>query len=381
MCHPNGITDQGDCVKDQGSGGQIIGQCFCKTNVIGLKCDVCRPGFSNLTASDPDGCSSCGCNTAGTFNSMDTCDSDTGQCLCKDNVMGLKCDRCRVGTTSLSASNPLGCEGCSCDPLGSVSSNCGAVTGLCICRPGVMGARCDQCLPGFTGLSAAGCVQCSCNVAGSTSNVCDSLSGQCPCLSNAVGVACDTCATGFYNISAGCIPCDCGTAGTSNGTTSCDFGSGQCVCKSNVQGRTCDTCVSGHTALLMSNPEGCSACDCVSSNTDTSGVICDPLTSQCACVSSATGLRCELCQDGFYTANSGCEPCGCDLRGSTSSVCNKTTGDCFCQSAGVTGRTCDTCFPGFFQFPRYIDTLFLKIITHWHKIRMWPQRLPPPPQF
>lgn len=353
MCDPNGISDEGDCIKDQGAGGQIIGQCFCKTNVIGLKCDVCRPGFSTLDAANPDGCGQCNCNTAGTFNAMDTCDSNSGQCLCKDNVEGLKCDRCRAGTTSLAASNPLGCEGCSCDPVGSLSANCDSITGLCSCKPGVTGQRCDQCLPGFTGLSSAGCVDCSCNLGGSASNACNSTTGQCPCLPNAVGVACDSCAPGFYDVSAGCVPCGCEAAGSVNASTSCDQDAGQCTCKSNVQGRTCDTCNTGFTALQASNPDGCSTCNCFAPNTDTSGMVCDPVTSQCDCIPSATGLRCEMCQDSFYlTSDSGCVACNCNIVGSTSSVCNKTTGECECQNAGVTGRACDTCLAGFFQFPR-----------------------------
>ena len=351
-CHPAGITDEGDCVKDQGSGGQILGQCFCKSNVIGLKCDTCRPGFSNLSVTNPLGCSPCGCNVAGTFNSMDTCDAETGQCLCKANVEGLKCDHCRANTTSLDADNPLGCEGCSCDPVGAVSATCDSVTGRCECKPGVTGLQCDQCLPGFTDLSASGCSECACHPSGALDNVCDVMTGACSCLSNVTGPACDTCAPGFYNISAGCVPCDCHMPGSVNGDVTCDAQTGQCNCKTNVQGRTCDSCDTGFTALQASDPDGCSSCDCASPTTDTSGEICDPMTSQCVCSPSSTGLRCETCLDEFYLTEEGCESCECDLAGSSSAVCNKTTGSCTCRNAGVTGRTCDTCLSGFFQFPR-----------------------------
>ena len=320
--------------------------------MLGLKCDVCRPGFSNLTADNPAGCTACGCNTAGTFNAMDTCNAEDGQCLCKGNVEGLKCDRCRPGTTSLSIDNPLGCEGCVCDSIGSVLTQCDPVTGSCICKPGVTGPRCDMCISGFSNLSNTGCVECSCNLEGSTSNVCDPLTGRCPCLPNVNGTRCDMCAAGFYNLSSGCSSCGCNTAGTVGGDESCNLTTGQCNCKSNVQGRICDTCNSGFTDLLQSNPDGCSVCNCFPPNTNASGMVCDPITSQCVCLPSATGLRCESCVDGFYMTSSGCVPCGCNLDGSNSSVCHKTTGNCPCQSAGVTGRTCDTCLPGLFQFPR-----------------------------
>lgn len=352
MCHPNGITDGGDCVKDQGSGGQIIGQCFCKPNVIGLECDTCRPGFSDFMADNPDGCGPCNCNTAGTFNGVDTCDLEIGQCLCKTNVFGLKCDTCRNGTTFLDTDNPLGCEECSCDTVGSVSTDCDPVTGTCVCLSGVTGERCDQCLAGFTGFSSMGCVQCSCHQVGAASDVCDPVTGQCPCLPNVFGLSCDSCSPGFHNISAGCRSCDCNSDGTLSGEMSCDQETAQCPCKLNVQGTTCDTCMSGFTGLLGSDPNGCSVCDCFSPNTDQSGVICDPLTSQCDCVSSATGVRCESCLDDFYLTGDGCVSCDCDPMGASGSVCNKTTGDCDCQSAGVTGRTCDACLPGFFMFPR-----------------------------
>ena len=45
---------------------------------------------------------------------------------------------------------------CECDTTGSVSVECG-VGDECECKPGVGGAQCDQCLPGFTDFGADGC--------------------------------------------------------------------------------------------------------------------------------------------------------------------------------------------------------------------------------
>lgn len=45
---------------------------------------------------------------------------------------------------------------CDCVFPGSVGEQCDG-QGMCDCLPGVTGAKCDQCLPGFFGLSSSGC--------------------------------------------------------------------------------------------------------------------------------------------------------------------------------------------------------------------------------
>ena len=45
----------------------------------------------------------------------------------------------------------------------------------------------------------------------------------------------------------------------------------------------------------------------------------------------------------------GCSHCNCNVVGSNSSECNVFSGQCSCQP-GVTGRTCDSCLIGFFNF-------------------------------
>lgn len=34
----------------------LSGQCVCKENVEGRRCDRCKPGFFNMRREDPDGC-------------------------------------------------------------------------------------------------------------------------------------------------------------------------------------------------------------------------------------------------------------------------------------------------------------------------------------
>ena len=48
---------------------------------------------------------------------------------------------------------------CNCDPYGSMSPNCEPMGGQCQCKEGVYGRKCDQCAPGYFGLSANGCTR------------------------------------------------------------------------------------------------------------------------------------------------------------------------------------------------------------------------------
>lgn len=378
-CDTRGDTNNGDCVKvyqhtkcycclyirqpavtsekhillqSEGIPGQVVGQCQCKANVIGTRCDECRGGFFALSASNPQGCSTCNCNTDGTVMASDTCHATSGQCVCKENVMGLKCDQCINGTTQLSALNENGCTACACNSDGSMSSICDGITGACDCKPGVGGTRCDECLDGYFDFSDTGCELCTCDTSGSVSNACDKETGACSCRPNVEGDICDTCSSGYYNLSAGCIECGCTTDGTVNSNIACHEENGQCQCKENIQGRTCDTCMSGFTALTASNIVGCAECNCSEFGTNHSGSVCDPVTSQCECLQSATGYRCENCVAGYYATAEGCVQCECDPNGSSSNVCDADNGVCPCN-VGVGGEQCNFCLSGFFQFPRY----------------------------
>lgn len=46
---------------------------------------------------------------------------------------------------------------CQCDPQGSLSSECNPHGGQCLCKPAVVGRRCDLCAPGYYGFGPAGC--------------------------------------------------------------------------------------------------------------------------------------------------------------------------------------------------------------------------------
>uniref|UniRef100_A0A674B6M8 Laminin, alpha 2 n=1 Tax=Salmo trutta TaxID=8032 RepID=A0A674B6M8_SALTR len=99
------------------------GCCLCREQCHGKKCSECRLGYRDFPQ-----CISCNCNVA--VSDIQTCDADqdvcacvdrTGQCSCKANIQGLKCDKCTLGTFGLSTRNPLGCSQCYCFGM---TSNC-----------------------------------------------------------------------------------------------------------------------------------------------------------------------------------------------------------------------------------------------------------------
>lgn len=49
-------------------------------------------------------------------------------------------------------------------------------SGICVCKTGVYGPRCDECHPGFFHFSSTGCRPCQCH---NHTNNCDPQSGEC----------------------------------------------------------------------------------------------------------------------------------------------------------------------------------------------------------
>ena len=70
------------------------------------------------------------------------------------------------------------------------------LNGTCVCRPGMGGAKCDQCLDGYYNMTDSGCIPCGCDDNGSVNKTCDEYSGQCNCRGNVGGVKCDSCPLG-----------------------------------------------------------------------------------------------------------------------------------------------------------------------------------------
>uniref|UniRef100_A0A452IZZ2 Agrin n=1 Tax=Gopherus agassizii TaxID=38772 RepID=A0A452IZZ2_9SAUR len=104
------------------------------------------------------GCpSTCQCYPYGSYGGA--CDPTTGQCSCKPGVGGLKCDRCEPGFWNfrgIVTDSKSGCTPCHCDPVGSVRDDCEQMTGLCSCKTGITGMKCNQC-PNGSKLGMTGC--------------------------------------------------------------------------------------------------------------------------------------------------------------------------------------------------------------------------------
>ncbi|XP_022099297.1 laminin subunit beta-1-like [Acanthaster planci] len=332
------------------------GQCACIPNTYGRACDQCAPGFWNFP-----NCLRCECN-----GHAPTCDSQTGACEnCQDFTVGHYCERCQdgyYGDPTLGTNLP--CQPCMC-PGGEGSGHQFAdtcyidqtiQTVVCICEEGYTGIRCDQCdnnYYGYPSVPGGSCNLCNCN--GNTNPLtpgnCDATTGEClRCLYNTAGFNCDVCAPNYYGdaLLRTCRPCDCNFLGTdlsicdlNNNCGVCDRVTGKCPCLPNVVGQTCDQCAPDHWKLASG--AGCEACDCCEYGSTSTQ--CNEFTGQCTCQSGFGGRTCCECESLFFgDPLVGCERCQCDPQGSETLQCNGD-GSCVCRP-GVTGKYCDRCAHG-----------------------------------
>ena len=92
----------------------IAGTCLCKENVEGEQCDRCKPGFFNFSAENADGCQPCNCHLDGSVT-VDSCDPESGQCECVMGVSGRQCNMCPSGTVGPSQTTSTLCLNCFCN--------------------------------------------------------------------------------------------------------------------------------------------------------------------------------------------------------------------------------------------------------------------------
>ena len=89
----------------------------------------------------------CECNLTGSMEFE--CDALSGECTCKPNVIGSKCNSCMEGFYMRNSSSFDGCQPCDCNPGGSSSILCDMNSGQCFCQPGLTGRTCSDVIPGY----------------------------------------------------------------------------------------------------------------------------------------------------------------------------------------------------------------------------------------
>ncbi|XP_025159598.1 laminin subunit alpha-1 isoform X2 [Harpegnathos saltator] len=274
-------------------------------------------------------------------------------CECPEGYEGLSCERCtwgyaRVVTNGTNLQDHHICVKCDCN--GHVES-CDILMGECgTCLHHTVGPKCDRCAIGYYGIATKGtsedCEKCACPLSIESNNFSPSCqlddptdinSGyvctQCP--EGYTGDHCESCDVGFYGnpLTPGgtCQRCPC------NGGA-CDQETGRCLeCRGNTEGWKCERCKEAH----YGNPLelNCMPCDC--STLGSSSVQCDKTTGQCSCNSLFTGRDCSSCIEGYGNVTAGCQECDCDV-GALNGLCDSVSGICRC-APGVVGSRCDHC--------------------------------------
>ena len=226
----------------------------------------------------------CFCNGHASFCDMQNPLNRT--CNCQHNTEGTNCDRCAKNYysepwrsfTRENSKKWVTCTACDCNGN---SADCefdhrvwelngGKNGGVCVnCRNNSLGQNCELCKPGFFRGSQGQCESCGCNSLGSLQTDC-SFNRMCLCKAGVTGEFCDECLPEYYGFGneEGCLKCECNPEGTRGGVNSCDYSTGQCPCKENVKGQTCSECIPGHFDLRADDEFGCKACFCSNHTSD-----------------------------------------------------------------------------------------------------------------
>uniref|UniRef100_A0A8C7JNX8 Agrin n=1 Tax=Oncorhynchus kisutch TaxID=8019 RepID=A0A8C7JNX8_ONCKI len=201
VCGSNGKTYSNECemkkarcekqehllIQNQGpsisatSPTKLPAQEHCSLSVYGC----CRDNKTAALGVGLAGCpSTCQCNPYGSYKG--TCDPGSGQCSCKPGVGGQKCDRCDPSFWNfrgIVTENLSGCTPCNCDAVGSVRDDCEQMSGLCSCKTGVKGMKCNVC-PDGSKMGMSGCADAptSCDELDCKFGaLCDEVNGQAHC--------------------------------------------------------------------------------------------------------------------------------------------------------------------------------------------------------
>lgn len=239
------------------------GRCFnCKHSTTGDHCEFCETGYyGNATIGTAIDCHICACPLPIPSNNFaKSCEVneqvDKISCECLEGYSGPRCESCANGWYGRPQVAGEYCKRCECS--GNIDTNsvdsCDSITGDCLkCLHNTYGQACNLCAPGFFGdaVQLKSCQSCICDTYGMER--CNSYTGTCECHPNVVGEKCDRCADNHYGFKSGqgCRACNCGLASYSS---QCDDDTGKCRCKPGVAGQNCDHCSAGYWKY---GPEGC----------------------------------------------------------------------------------------------------------------------------
>ncbi|XP_063688803.1 laminin subunit alpha-like [Bolinopsis microptera] len=121
----------------------------CKNTVGSYMCECLEGSYTNANLVGKE-CMACNCNEHG----LQSCDGTTGACLCRANVAGADCGVCKTGHTGYPFceycepgyyKDGSNCVKCSCEETGVTDSICSSRSGQCTCKENMAGSRCDHC--------------------------------------------------------------------------------------------------------------------------------------------------------------------------------------------------------------------------------------------
>ncbi|KAJ2950704.1 hypothetical protein O0L34_g8964 [Tuta absoluta] len=323
------------------------GQCTCRRNIVGARCDRCPPGTYGF---GQFGCDACDCNSIGSLDNF--CDPTSGQCKCRANTYGRACNLCQPGYFNFPNCQQCDCNGhaVECDDKTGACKNCGEYT---------EGHRCERCIEGYYGDPRLGidipCRSCPCpgvqgdpnknNHADRCELDSETQDVVCDCKEGYAGLLCDVCADNYYGdpLKGTCEKCDCSENTDVTKPGNCDPYTGDCLkCLHNTAGPHCEICEEGYFGDALE--KSCFKCNCSVLGTNFTQGHCDGITGQCFCFPNVIGVNCDQCAENHWriARGTGCDPCGCDPIGSVSPQCNPYVGNCECKP-GHGGRQCDQC--------------------------------------
>ncbi|XP_069690531.1 laminin subunit alpha-2 isoform X2 [Periplaneta americana] len=140
------------------------GSCVCPPLTTGATCNHCQLGAWGFEPGK--GCKACGCSSSGSLRLQ--CDAHTGHCACREGFQGDRCSTCSPGYYGFPR-----CQPCDCHLAGTREDQCDSAkgycrcsdSGQCPCKTNVSGKKCNLCKPGTFGLQSDnpdGCTQCFC---------------------------------------------------------------------------------------------------------------------------------------------------------------------------------------------------------------------------